>query len=227
MKAKRVIRRLLSRVFGRPVSEARKYAERAGMISFDIFDTLIKRTCLPHEVFSLVQDKYNSSHAAKISSFTEDRTCAERTARAQGLRDEVTLGEIYGSFSGRYGQDELAELQALEIEAELEAVYPDDEVKAFYDSMLEEGRRVIITSDMYLPVKVIEDILRRCGYVGCEGLYVSSEYGTTKRCGKLFRCVIDEEGLPASSILHIGDNIISDFLVPNRLGIKGFLYRCS
>ncbi len=227
MKAKRVIRRLLSRVFGRPASEACKYAEHAGVISFDIFDTLIKRTCLPHEVFALVQAKYNSSHTAKISSFTEDRLWAEHTARAEGLRDEVTLGEIYGSFSGRYGHDELAELQALEIEAELEVAYPNDEVKAFYDSMLEEGRRVIITSDMYLPVKVIEDILSRCGYRDYDSLYVSSEYGMTKRCGKLFRCVIDEEGLPASSILHIGDNIISDFLVPNRLGIKGFLYRCS
>ena len=57
-------------------------------------------------------------------------------------------------------------------------------------------------------------------------MYVSSEYGKTKRTGNLFREVLEEEGMEGreGEVLHIGDHYISDYLNPRNVGMKSFLY---
>ncbi|MCR5775557.1 MAG: HAD-IA family hydrolase [Lachnospiraceae bacterium] len=54
---------------------------------------------------------------------------------------------------------------------------------------------------------------------------MSSEYGKTKRSGNLFRTVLEHEEVEAGKVLHIGDNLISDYLMPKKCGMKSFLYR--
>jgi signal transduction histidine kinase len=56
-------------------------------------------------------------------------------------------------------------------------------------------------------------------------LNVSSEYGKTKRSGNLFRTVLEHEEVEAGKVLHIGDNLIADYLMPKKCGMKSFLYR--
>ena len=51
------------------------------------------------------------------------------------------------------------------------------------------------------------------------------EYGKTKRSGNLFRTVLEHEEVEAGKVLHIGDNLISDYLMPKKCGMKSFLYR--
>ena len=153
-------------------------------------------------------------------SFREERVKAERRALEKSSREEVTLDEIYSSLP-----EEFSAMKGLEAETEIEAAYPNKELAEFYGLMLEKGKRVIITSDMYLPEGVIAKILAKCGYAGYEGLYVSSAFGLSKRRGGLFRKILQDKDTAPSSILHIGDHVMSDYLVPRRLGIKSFLYR--
>ena len=90
----------------------------------------------------------------------------------------------------------------------------------------ESGKKIIIISDMYLDSSIIEEILQNCGYdLADVPIYVSSEYGKTKRSGNLFRTVLEHEEVEAGKVLHIGDNLISDYLMPKKCGMKSFLYR--
>ena len=83
---------------------------------------------------------------------------------------------------------------------------------------------LIIVSDMYLSCDTISAILTKCGYdLGGVKVYVSSEYGKTRKSGNLFREVMREQG--SDNILHIGDHIISDYVRPKQVEMKGVLYK--
>ena len=76
------------------------------VISFDIFDTLIKRKCgKPSGVFDLVaeelvafEQRTDANGTAKDSfknSFRQNRIAAEKKVRKKKGRSEVSLAEIY------------------------------------------------------------------------------------------------------------------------------------
>jgi len=53
---------------------------------------------------------------------------------------------------------------------------------------------------------------------------VSSEYALTKRTGKLFKKVLEElEFVSPNEVLHIGDNLRSDWFRPKLIGMKSVL----
>jgi len=54
-------------------------------------------------------------------------------------------------------------------------------------------------------------------------VYVSSEYALTKRTGKLFKKVLELEGVKVNEVLHIGDNLRSDVIRPRLIGMKSLL----
>ena len=80
---------------------------------------------------------------------------------------------------------------------------------------------------MYLSCKTIETILTNSGFdLTGVPVYVSSTYGLTKRSGNLFKKVLQEERIEnPAKVLHIGDNFISDYFMPRRIGMKSFLYK--
>ena len=223
---KSTVKALASRILGRSAVQALVPALSAEIVSFDIFDTLILRKCsTPQDVFTLAEEKYNSLGEARVRSFRESRVKAESSVRKKSRYDEITFDEIYDELAGYFGQEFTARMKALELEAEFEAVLPNDELKEFYDLLRERQKRIIITSDMYLPSEVIKKILQKCGYFGYESLYVSSEFRLSKSRGSLFRKVLEDKSIAASKILHIGDNVKSDWFIAKREGLKSFLYR--
>lgn len=75
-----------------------KYILKHDCVSFDIFDTLVKRyVSLPTDVFDIVELRYNSLHGTsneKIRGFKELRINAELKARKK-IIEEVSIDEIY------------------------------------------------------------------------------------------------------------------------------------
>ena len=77
---------------------------------------------------------------------------------------------------------------------------------------------------MYLKTDTVRLILTKCGYdITDIPVYVSSEYALTKRTGKLFKKVLEIEGVKANEVLHIGDNLRSDWFRPKLIGMKSVL----
>ena len=199
------------------------------VISFDVFDTLIKRSVAePHDVFDLTAIRFNESHEKEIdvAQFRANRINAAIKAREKNKErgiDEVNISEIYESMPETY-KDYKVELQSFEIKAELTVCHANPEIKRVYEWCLEHGKRVIVISDMYLPMGIIKNILDGCGYDRIDKIYLSSDLLKRKQNGALVSHVKEEEDTEGgSAFVHIGDNYHSDWLQFKRYGLKAIL----
>lgn len=87
---------------------------------------------------------------------------------------------------------------------------------------------MIIISDMYLDCSTIFTLLQNCGYnLDGVNVYISSEYALTKRTGKLFKKVLELESVKSNEVLHLGDNLRSDWFRPKLIGMKAILVKSS
>ena len=178
--------------------------EKYDIVSFDIFDTLLKRNVnKPTDVFKYIEKKHNKT------GFYKERIAAEKKARLKKNGIEVTLAEIYAEMSYDFSCEEL--------EAEGELLIANDWILPVYKHAL-KSKRVIIASDMYLPEEFICQILEREGISGYERLYLSSSVGKTKHSGDLFELIINDWG-KENRVIHIGDSYRSDYEIPKKHGV--------
>lgn len=220
---KNILRCVLCFLFGKKHKCFYKILEKTKceFVSFDIFDTLVERlVCKPEDVFYFLGKKYEAS-CGKTINFVEIRKEAEKRAYIRSKNDEITLDEIYQEID--LPAEEKIWLKKYEIELEKELCVPREEMLDVFKFALAKGKQVYLTSDIYLGKHVIEEILSKCGVKGYSNLYVSSYYGVRKNSGKLFLKLISDINIDKNNILHIGDNIVSDFLIPLKNGIKSYL----
>lgn len=194
-------------------------------VSFDIFDTLLERdVARPVDVFLRVGDIVLG--AGKGEGFQKDRIAAESAARVKAPNGEVTLDDIYEELIAEGYENETAEaLKAQEVTSELTGCFVKASMKPVYDAALKKGKTVFLVSDMYLPKEVIAGMVERCGYEGYEKLFVSNEYGVSKRSGKLFDDVCREYGLEKKDLVHVGDSIGADLLGARKAGVAALPVR--
>ena len=96
------------------------------------------------------------------------RINAELKARKK-IIEEVSIDEIYNFIEFSPAINE--ELKNLELKTEYEVCIPNKSIVDLFNECLKNGKKVIITSDMYLPEDIIKDILSHCGITGYEKLY--------------------------------------------------------
>lgn len=198
-----------------------KLIDRYEVISFDIFDTLIKRNIgRPKGIFTLVERKYNFDFHENLSGFRELRIAAEIKAREKTQYEEVDIDDIY-----HYIECEESRKNALEeIEIQLEKCFCQANyiMKQVYDYCQLKRKRIIITSDMYLKKETVIDILENCGYFDYEKLYLSSTLKKTKKKGSIYEYILSDLNINSRQMIHIGDAKRADNLVPMKKGIKTF-----
>lgn len=188
------------------------------IISFDIFDTLLKRNVKnPHDIFSLVEQEFNKKYSCADSHFKEKRIEAEHTARKLSNKEDISIYEIYEQLP--YNQEQRNFLLATELRLEKDFLIANLPVKELYEYALRLKKEVIITSDMYLPRKFIESLLESNGYAEYNELYLSSEIGLLKATGNLFKYIKQNESYKGKKILHIGDAKRGDWMQPFLNGI--------
>lgn len=190
-------------------------------ISFDIFDTLIKR-CVsnPHDVFALVERYCRENEILVPDGFKEKRIAAERTVNHQNKRPS-TIREIYSYFCQEYGGEPI-KLEEAEKLVEFNICKPNSEIINLYHRCIEAGKKIYVISDMYLDSDFLRNVLSNCGIEGYEKIFVSCEYRATKATGALFKRVMEEEGIESELWLHIGDNPRGDIASPKKIGISTY-----
>lgn len=191
--------------------------ENSEVVSFDIFGTLLMRTCAsPEDVFDLVWARYSGLPYTEGSPFTSMRvnTCAELSKR-----QEPTLEEIYDAL-GSFNDADKMQIRQLELECEHEVLFPRKLGKELYDECVHLHKRIFITSDMYLPSDELEKLLRENGFNVFESILVSCEYRKTKQTGELYDVLLEKAAVPAGHILHIGDNFTTDYKNALRCGFN-------
>jgi len=213
------------------IKKAIAYSEHK-VISFDIFDTLVKRPFYePTDLFLVVGEEAKKRIPyLSAEAFAGMRREAENAARRSCKLDDVTLTEIYESFEKEYGisREDCDFLKKLEEDAEVKYCTARIAAKDLFELALAEGKRVIITSDMYLERPTVERILKKNGYEGYEKLFLSSETRLLKADGKMFKLVCQELDESAEHIFHIGDSWSSDILAAQGAGLHtAFFPKCT
>ena len=221
---KKVVKHIVAKCFGKGIKEL-KNTDHYSTISFDIFDTLVCRTCdKPEKVFEIVENKYNEIHRGEeVHGFLNLRKSAEKQARYKNKWKEISLEQIYENIEPHIEKDVLNELKRIEIDTEIEVCIPNKEVVEVFNGI--SDKNVYLISDMYLPKKVIETILNKCNIMKYNELFVSSETGLMKRSGELYEYIFEGNKISKKEWLHIGDHSIADFIVPKILSINSFLYK--
>ena len=199
------------------------------VISFDVFDTLVVRPFFePVDLFRFLNKKYMELFKSNgLLEFSTIRQNAERECRdfyyKKGIH-EINLDQIYDYIFEKYklSKNKLNKIKQLEIELEIRFCAKRETAYNLYELARYLGKKVIITSDMYLSKDVIKKILQKNGYDYFDYYFVSNEYNKTKWTGELFDVVkttINDNNL---SYLHIGDNLQSDVESPRKLNFDAF-----
>lgn len=190
------------------------------VISFDIFDTLILRPFeKPIDLFYILGKRLN------MPEFYNLRINAEKQARdiaatKNGSR-EVNIYDIYDIIEQQTGLPKKLGVQS-EFEAELDYCFANPYMKNIFEMMQEQNKTIIIVSDMYYPHDMMKKLLYKNGYRNYDKLYVSCDYACNKHGKGLYKYVLNDN--KGKSIVHIGDNRISDVKCAQECGIKTIYY---
>lgn len=176
----------------------------AEVVSFDIFDTLLMRKIIhPVDVFKLVYQKAQQEKINVDKDFYKVRREAEILVAGEDIYT------IYDKLQQiiYISNDEKQRLIELEIQCEKEVLVTREYVKEIFNHCVNLNKTVVITSDMYLPSKILQDILLINGISGYQKIYVSCEHKCTKANGLLAKL---KEEFKNKKIIHIGDNFYAD-----------------
>lgn len=191
------------------------------VISFDIFDTLILRPfSKPTDMFYLLDDRFDQHQLHDIRINCEKRA-REISINQRGNR-EVTLEDIYNEVEKLTG---INKNRGMEVEFELEKklCFANPYMKRVFDILKSCGKTIYATSDMYLPKKMMSELLESCGYVGFEDVIVSCDYNTNKHQGGLFDILLQK--VQHRTVIHVGDNFAADITKAKEKGIETYFYK--
>lgn len=192
-------------------------------VSFDLYDTLIFRTVeVPQDVFRIIPILFNERNEEKINEreFYINRIYAERVARSNREKEDVNLDEIYRYLE--YPSSIKKILKNIEIEFEINNCVINEKILPIIKSCIELKKKIIVTTDMYLPRICIEKILEKVK-IPYVKVYISSEVGLTKLSGHLYDYILNDLKIDSSSIIHYGDNLVSDIENAKSKGIEAIV----
>lgn len=187
--------------------------------SFDVFDTCLIRKCgNPENVFWILAKKLFPSNTAKQECFFHWRESVEYELTKN--KENVTLCQIYKTLNiERFGLDSYYHAMEEEKQIERMMLVCNPSVKEIIERKRKNGYKIVFISDMYLDSAFLKDILLTEGcFKENDFIYVSCEYGETKRTGKLYDIV--RNNLNPVEWCHWGDNYNSDYISAKKHGIS-------
>lgn len=188
------------------------------IVSIDVFDTLISRRVLAPEMVHVVVAREVFDDEERRAQWPAVRALAEHRARESATCPDVSLIEIYRHVQATALDLDTASLQASELAAELRLARATQRGHALWKAAHAAGKLIAVTTDIYLPRRFMEELLRTCGYDGWAELYVSGDDGTAKYDGTTFARLASD--FPGHRVLHIGDNVRSDVAAARGAGIE-------
>lgn len=192
-----------------------KIIDKYEYISFDVFDTLLLRKVSKNiDVFN-----YIAGNGDVPGDYPLDRKKAEKKAREN--KNEPTLEDVYNEMLG-YTPEKTDYLINEEKKAESLICTRNNKIFDVYKLCKEKNKKIIIITDMYLDEEFIGVLLKQNGYDKYEKLYVSNKFGKSKSKCSLYSEVIKDLDTKPGNILHIGDNLKSDFLNARLMGLNSF-----
>lgn len=191
------------------------------VVSFDIFDTLLLRPfAQPKDIFHIIGQRLN------VPEFYQLRVDAEQSARkinkVKNGTSETTLEDIYTIIESKTGLDKNVGMET-EFLVEKHYCKANPYMQQVFKQIRDQNKTIVLVSDMYLPINMLENILAVNGYTGYKKLYLSCDYGCSKQSKGLFKFLLKD--FKNKTIIHIGDNEKSDIYSAKSLGIDASFYK--
>ena len=201
------------------------------LISLDVFDTLLSR-CIepPTEVQRAVCRELAQYLGKSPDVVWQTRQAVELELRQQSLHKgadhECRYSQLVNVWLTRLtGRCEPAVkdfITRTELRLELLALHVKPEAKVFLEWAQEQKIRLVAVSDMYLDGHLLDVVLVRKGLRHYfDAVYVSADWGVGKYSGRLFQEMLKYQQVAANTVVHIGDNPVSDRRMACREGIQG------
>ena len=139
-----------------------RYVSLYPCVSFDIFDTLIKRDVNSfHDTYKIMRYKYRKKHNKELPfNFYVEHELASIIIHKK-YHKIASLNEMYSIMH----ISDKNYLMDLECQVELEYVTVNPEIYEVYLYCKKAGKKIYAISDMYLPESQIRKILKKCEFV--------------------------------------------------------------
>lgn len=217
----------------------REFLPQPGLISFDVFDTLVRRT-LPHPDFSkvpvarILQSHVSEGAAvASLEAIIKKRLEAESAlrslAKTEGFDPECRIMDVFESWAHSLDikptPELLRSLLHKELDFERSVTYAQEGIDNLLSSLQADGHKLVFTSDTYYDQAMIEEILENCGLSPYfDAGFVSSEHKLAKYSGRLFEKLLDECDVSPDRVIHVGDRLDSDVAGARKSSIRAVQY---
>lgn len=206
----------------------------AKIISFDIWDTIIKRKCHPEEIKlhtanyimlkyeNELKEKYKDIYEIlKLRDEIEANICQEN--KKAGNDDECRIIDVLKKLQQEIFKEEIEdiseELLREEIEQEKRAIYINPEILPIFEKY--KDLKMYCISDFYMSADNLKELLDHLQIpVKIEKIYSSADYLLNKRTGNLYKKAEEEIGVKPEDHIHVGDNQYSDIDMAKSLGIE-------
>mgnify|MGYP005790124367 FL=1 len=206
--------------------------EKIKVVAFDFFDTVVSRKVNPEVI--LAEWSRNVCIRFCLNETPKEllarRKSIERSIKATGI-EEPQYRDLIEAVYRELVRDRIMDQTILyetfyeivsNIEFKIELYYtePIEERINLVRHYKNEDKMIIIISDFYLPKQYYLEFLR---YKKLDTLfdevYVSSELNARKSSGSLYEFVLNSINIMPEELLMIGDNKISDEIIPSKKGI--------
>lgn len=206
----------------------------AKIISFDIWDTIIKRKCHPEEIKlhtanyimlkyeNELKEKYKDIYEIlKLRDEIEANICQEN--KKAGYDDECRIIDVFKKLQQEVFKEKIEdiseELLREEIEQEKRAIYINPEILPIFEKY--KNLKMYCISDFYMSADNLKELLDHLQIpVKIEKIYSSADYLLNKRTGNLYKKAEEEIGVKPEDHIHVGDNQYSDIDMAKSLGIE-------
>lgn len=191
-------------------------------VSFDIFDTLvISPFWKSSDVYFLMEREFKNAYTGR-KTFHELRIKAESKAIKKCGLKKPTLEEIYCQLQkmSKISPASAEKLMNRELELILYYSYPRDCGLRLYNEALDSGKKVVLTTDSYLPNETIGQILKDCGIEGYKAVFIKNPEQLKRVNGSIFSIMISKLGLKHNELVHVGGDLHEDVEVPVSQGIE-------
>ena len=205
----------------------------AKIISFDIWDTIIKRKCHPEETklatARYIVLKYNNELKDEYKNIYEilkrrDEIEAEecKKNKEKGFDEECRILDVFKILEKEIFNKEMnieEELLKEEIEQEKRVIFINPEILPIFEKY--KDLKMYCISDFYMSAESLKELLDYLNIpVKIEKIYSSADYLLNKRTGNLYKKAEEELGIKPEDHIHVGDNQYSDIEMANSLGIE-------
>lgn len=203
---------------GKTVQELLDAIDKADVVSFDLFDTLVTRKVYSYtDVFALLDWKLREK-GIYIPDFVRLRLSAEKElSRNKAPKLEAIYEDVLKKTGGNFIT--ASALAGMEWEMDRSVMAAREGVGDVFRKAVSAGKQVVVTTDSYYCLEQIEEILEQFGWIGYDKVLVSCEYGTSKT-QDLFAVL--QNTYKAKKILHIGDDEAADIEKAGEHGIDTY-----